>query len=109
MLKVLKRHSFLDVQTKVPPSVAYPDIGSHPFYSERLQKVEGILGYSFRDKHLLGQALIHPNLIDIMRGYLVEGQDEIRVDPLCLDYERPEFLGDAVLDLVVTEVLYHSL
>lgn len=58
-----------------------------------LSKFEEILGVAFRDKNLLRTALTH-------RSYLNEtpsagGQNE-----------RLEFLGDAVLELVVTEHLY---
>ncbi|MBI2099276.1 ribonuclease III [Candidatus Uhrbacteria bacterium] len=52
------------------------------------------LGVSFRDKNLLIQSLVH-------RSYLNEHPD------FHLGHnERLEFLGDAVLELVVTEYLY---
>jgi ribonuclease-3 len=56
--------------------------------------LEKHLQLSFRDAHLLEQALIH-------RSYLNEHSD-------CPTghNERLEFLGDAVLELVVTEYLY---
>ncbi len=47
----------------------------------------------FRDPGLLMQALTHPS-------YCNETQDE------CADNERLEFLGDAVIDLIVAEMLY---
>lgn len=59
-------------------------------YSE----LEKQLGYTFKDKTLLTQALTH-------RSYLNEHSD--------FPYphnERLEFLGDAVLELIVTEHLY---
>ena len=52
------------------------------------------LGYTFKDKRLLEQAFTH-------RSYLNENRAPGREHN-----ERLEFLGDAVLELVVTEFLY---
>ncbi len=57
--------------------------------------VEQTLGLVFNDKHLLQRALTH-------RSYLNENRDYPYGDN-----ERLEFLGDAVLDFVVGEYLYH--
>lgn len=56
---------------------------------------EQTLGLSFNDKTLLQRALTH-------RSYLNENRDYPYGDN-----ERLEFLGDAVLDFVVGEYLYH--
>ena len=57
-------------------------------------KLEQRLGVSFRDQNLLMQSVVH-------RSYLNEHPD------FHLGHnERLEFLGDAVLELVVTEYLY---
>jgi len=54
------------------------------------------IGIQFRDKNLLKQAFIH-------RSYLNENPDET------LDHnERLEYLGDAVLELVVSEYLFRK-
>jgi len=59
-----------------------------------LQKLEKTLGVKFKNKDLLTQALVH-------RSYLNENPS------FKLDHnERLEFLGDAVLEIVVTEHLY---
>jgi len=59
-------------------------------------KLEKALGISFENKDLLTQAFIH-------RSYLNENPD------FNLEHnERLEFLGDAVLELVVTEYLYQK-
>lgn len=59
-------------------------------------KLEKELGISFSDKALLKKAFCH-------RSYLNENPD------FGLNHnERLEFLGDAVLELVVTEYLYHN-
>lgn len=55
-----------------------------------LDKAEHILGYSFRDRSLLAQALTHASIAD----------DRLRSN------ERLEFLGDAVLGFIVCEELY---
>jgi ribonuclease III len=55
-------------------------------YSE----LEAVLGYPFKDRSLLEQALRHPSWCN--------EQGDPRPD----DNERFEFLGDAVLDLVVS-------
>ncbi len=61
-----------------------------------LEKLESSIGINFKNKDLLVQALTH-------RSYLNENPD------FKLDHnERLEFLGDAVLELVVTEYLYKN-
>ncbi len=57
-------------------------------------KFEDKIGYIFRDKHLLEMAFTH-------RSYLNENRQPGRGHN-----ERLEFLGDAVLELVVTEFLF---
>lgn len=61
-----------------------------------LSSLEKALGVTFLNKDLLQQSLVH-------RSYLNEHRD------FPLDHnERLEFLGDAVLELVVTEYLYRT-
>lgn len=57
-----------------------------------LDKAEKILGYSFRDRSLLSQALTHASVAD----------DRLQSN------ERLEFLGDAVLGYIVCEELYRQ-
>ena len=57
--------------------------------------IEERLGYHFKDPSLLEVALSHPSL-----------SSEIRPAPR--DNQRLEFLGDAVLELAVTDYLYQS-
>lgn len=59
-----------------------------------LQQLCARLGYSFRDPALLAQAVRHSSYIH--EHPELEGES----------YERLEFLGDAVLELVITEFLY---
>ncbi|MDO8510290.1 MAG: ribonuclease III [bacterium] len=53
-------------------------------------------GVTFKDKNLLRQAFTHRSYINEMRDFSVEHN------------ERLEFLGDAVLELVVTDYLFHK-
>ncbi len=59
-----------------------------------MHPVEQELQHKFRNPLLLAQALTHPSL-----GYESGRRG--------FDYQRLEFLGDAVLQLVITERLYH--
>ena len=61
-----------------------------------LSSLEKSIGIKFNNQELLQQSLIH-------RSYLNENPDS----PL-KDNERLEFLGDAVLEMVVTEHLYQK-
>lgn len=60
------------------------------------EKLQNKIGIKFKDLDLLRQSVVH-------RSYLNENSD------FALDHnERLEFLGDAVLELVVTEHLYNN-
>ncbi len=61
---------------------------------DRLAELQKTLGVSFRDTALLERALIHSSYIN--------------ENPGCNSNERLEFLGDAVLGLVIAEVLYRE-
>ena len=56
------------------------------------QDLEHVLNYKFRDKNLLLTALTHPSSKTIDFG----------------DYERLEFLGDAILNYIVSNNIYHN-
>jgi ribonuclease-3 len=60
-----------------------------------LSIAEASLGLTFRDKTLLQRALTHRSYINESTGFAFE------------DNERLEFLGDAVLDFLTAEYLYH--
>jgi ribonuclease III len=63
---------------------------------ERLHDLEKTLGCTFANMELLDQALTH-------RSYLNENPDPERDDN-----ERLEFLGDAVLDLCISDILMRN-
>ena len=59
-----------------------------------LDRLQSIIGYTFTDKGILKQALIHPSYSGEMHMQRFESN------------QRLEFLGDAVLELVTSEYLY---
>ncbi|SJK99468.1 uncharacterized protein ARMOST_02770 [Armillaria ostoyae] len=58
-----------------------------------ISQVESMLGYEFRHKLILLEALTHPSH---------------QQDFGTISYERMEFLGDAVMDMVVSDYLYRA-
>lgn len=58
-----------------------------------METLETILGYKFRNSLLLAEALTHPSLA-------------YEAKRLTFDNQRLEFLGDAVIQLVLTEHIY---
>jgi ribonuclease-3 len=63
----------------------------------KVSDVEEILGYNFKNTKLLDEALTHPS-ISMQRSE----------NEAIFNYERLEFLGDAVLALVVAELLVNK-
>ena len=64
--------------------------------SKSIEDLEKTIGYSFKDKNLIKRALTHSSFANEQR---------INCDG---DYERLEFLGDAVLELVSSEFFYNK-
>lgn len=64
--------------------------------NEVITGIEEKLGYSFSDKELLLEALTHSSYTN-----------EMRINKRS-HYERLEFLGDAVLELLSSEFLYEK-
>ena len=61
---------------------------------ENLKKLQEKIGYAFKDESLLKQALTHSSFAN-----------EQKINKIG-NYERLEFLGDAVLELVTSEFLF---
>lgn len=61
-----------------------------------IAKVEQMLGIIFKDKNYIQEAMTHRSYLNEHRSYGLNHN------------ERLEFLGDAVLELVVTEYLFHN-
>ncbi len=62
--------------------------------NQNLAKLEAVIGFEFKDKSLLELALTHRSVLNEL-GTKISN-------------ERLEFLGDAVLELVVSEYLYQT-
>ncbi len=62
-----------------------------------LEDLEATLGITFNDRGLLRQALVHRSYLNEHSGSALDS------------YERMEFLGDAVLELIVSTELYRNL
>lgn len=67
---------------------------SSPELDERLEKLQAILEVQIEDAGIFSRALRHRSTLGVTQ---LESHDS---------YERLEFLGDAVLDLIVSEILY---
>ncbi len=65
-------------------------------FVENTALLEEKIGYSFKNKDLLKQALTHSSYAN-----------ERKINKIS-DYERLEFLGDAVLELVSSDFLFHE-
>ena len=61
-----------------------------------IAEVEKEIGYCFKDKRLLLEAITHSSYVN-----------EMRINKRS-DYERLEFLGDSVLELISSEFLYEK-
>jgi len=61
-------------------------------FKERIEKLEEKLGYTFKNKYLPLAAITHSS-------FVAEYKEKIQ------DYEVLEFLGDAVISLIVSEIL----
>ena len=61
-----------------------------------IEELEKKLNYSFRNKEILRNALIHKSYNEGLKRILI-------------DNEKLEFLGDSVINLVVTDLLFKRL
>ena len=71
----------------------YSRVIDFTYYPTQIAVVESILGYTFRRKTIAVEALTHASH---------------QSDMETISYERMEFLGDAVLDMLVTDYLYRA-
>ncbi|MCD4761134.1 ribonuclease III, partial [bacterium] len=63
---------------------------------KNLEALEKIIGVKFKDISLLRTALVHRSYLNEHKNFILDQN------------ERMEFLGDAVLELVVTDYLYRN-
>ncbi|KAF8491147.1 P-loop containing nucleoside triphosphate hydrolase protein [Russula emetica] len=73
--------------------VMYSRVIDFAHYPTQIAVAESILGYTFRRKTIAVEALTHASY-----------QSDLET----ISYERMEFLGDAVLDMLVTDYLYRA-
>ena len=73
-----------------------PDLTTQLITDTRLDELEARLGVTFRDRSLLNTALVHASFVNENPEAGLESN------------ERVEFLGDAVLGLVVTTYLFET-
>jgi ribonuclease III len=68
-------------------------------FSEKLTKLQDRLGYQFGDRRIMIQSLTH-------RSY---GHENLQHETIAFrDNERLEFLGDAILDVVISDILLET-
>ena len=64
---------------------------------KKINLLEEIISYNFKDKQLLKNALIHPS-------YVSENKKKLTRETS--DFERLEFLGDRVLGLAISSIIF---
>jgi len=64
---------------------------------KKISQFENHIGYIFKDKIILHNSLIHPSFIKDKKKNKTN---------LCNDFERLEFLGDRVLGLAISSIIY---
>jgi len=64
---------------------------------KKINLFEEIISYNFKDKQLLKSALVHPS-------YVAENKKKLSRD--ISDFERLEFLGDRVLGLAISSIIF---
>ncbi len=65
--------------------------------SKKINKFENHIGYTFKEKQLLINALVHPSFITDNK------KNKINITN---DFERLEFLGDRVLGLAISSIIF---
>ena len=65
--------------------------------NKKISQLEEIISYTFKNKQLLKSALIHPS-------YISENKKKINKETS--DFERFEFLGDRVLGLAISSIIF---
>ncbi|KAH0698362.1 hypothetical protein KY285_015597 [Solanum tuberosum] len=94
----LKLMKWLGVKAELEPSLVEDAINTASLYSytpkaKDIEDLELKLGYKFSIKGLLLEAITHATVQELDAGY---------------SYQRLEFLGDSVLDILVTWYLYQK-
>lgn len=85
MLDLIRRFFTLKELENLPPN-----------FDKKLEKIQKEIGYKFKDKSLLVTSLKHGSFL------------QMTSEEKTFSYERLEFLGDAVLELIVSDFLYNK-
>ena len=80
----------------VTPYFPFMEMEREKKLENKLKELEEIIGYSFKNQHLLSHALTHSSYAN---------EKHFRKN---MDNERLEFLGDAVLEIVSSDFLYRN-
>ena len=64
---------------------------------KKISQIEEIISYNFKNKKFIENALIHPSYISEKKKKIVRETN---------DFERLEFLGDRVLGLAISSIIY---
>ncbi|KAL3316861.1 hypothetical protein Ciccas_004489 [Cichlidogyrus casuarinus] len=104
---IIRQQSYMKLQSEMQPGLAWPkfflakDLSLYPGKIEELQampnselvaRIESIFGYRFQFKALVMQATTHTSSLENTWG----------------NYRRFEFLGNAVIEFVLTERIYRE-
>ena len=65
--------------------------------NKKINQLEEIISYNFKNKQLLKSALVHPS-------YISENKKKINRETS--EFERLEFLGDRVLGLAISSIIF---
>jgi len=64
---------------------------------KKINLLEEIISYNFKDKQLLKSALVHPSYVS---------ENKRKISKQTSDFERLEFLGDRVLGLSISSIIF---
>ncbi|XP_022754727.1 endoribonuclease Dicer homolog 3 isoform X2 [Durio zibethinus] len=94
LISALHMMKWLGIDAELDPSLVAEAINRASLQSyvpnDEIHIIESKIGYKFSVKFFLQEALTHASVHEFY----------------C--YQRPEFLGDSVLDLLITQYLYHN-
>ena len=66
---------------------------------KKINLLEEIISYNFKDKQLLKSSLVHPSYVSENKRKIIKETS---------DFERLEFLGDRVLGLAISSIIFQK-
>ena len=73
--------------------------------NKKINQFENHIGYNFKNKELLVESLIHPSFIKDSKVKKVNKANNVLTNN---NFERLEFLGDRVLGLAISSIIYNK-